>query len=165
MIFLDPTAIVGAAVASGITVATAESLTAGLVAASLAQVPGASNMLQGGVVAYQNIIKSAVLGVDAELLERVGSVDPQVAKEMALGACRLMGARVGVATTGAAGPEPHDGKAVGTVYIAVALDGVAESYEYHFSGDRQAVRQQTCDEALALLSQLVAHVPGTNPIS
>jgi nicotinamide-nucleotide amidase len=163
VITLDLPAIVARAVTAGITVATAESLTAGLVAASLAQVPGASAMLQGGVVAYQNSVKSAVLGVDPVLLERNGSVDAQVAREMALGVCRITGARVGLAATGVAGPEPHDGKPVGTVFLAVALDGVAQSYEYAFTGDRALIRQQACDESLSLLSQLVTQLPGTNP--
>lgn len=162
MIALDLPAIVAEAVAGGVTVATAESLTAGLVAASLAQVPGASAMLLGGVIAYSNSVKAGVLGVDAQVLERLGSVDAQVARDMALGACRITGARVGLAATGVAGPEPHDGKPVGTVFLAVALDGIAESYEYHFAGDRALVRQQACDEALSLLSQLVTQLPGTN---
>ncbi|WP_035748921.1 CinA family protein [Arthrobacter sp. 35W] len=147
--------LVAEAVAAGMTVATAESLTGGMVAATLVQVPGASGMLQGGVVAYQNEIKTAVLGVDPELLEANGAVDAQVARQMALGACRIMGARVGISTTGVAGPEPHGGKLVGSVFIGVALDGEAQAYEYHFDGDRALVRQQACDEALSLLGQVV----------
>ena len=108
------------AIDRGLTVATAESLTAGMVAAVLADTPGASGMLQGGVVAYQNSVKAGVLGVPAELLDAVGAVDAQVAAAMAEGARRICGADIGVSTTGVAGPEPHDGKAVGTVFIGVA---------------------------------------------
>lgn len=162
MIVLDLPLLVAAAVDAGITVATAESLTGGLVAATLVQVPGASGMLQGGIIAYQNSVKAGILGVSEALLESAGSVDPQVAREMALGACRATGARVGVSTTGVAGPEPHDGKSVGSVYIGIALDGAAQSYEYHFDGDRVLIRQQACDEALSLLQQVVAQVREQN---
>ncbi len=162
MIVLDLPLLVAAAVDAGITVATAESLTGGLVAATLVQVPGASGMLQGGIIAYQNSVKAGILGVSEALLESAGSVDPQVAREMAFGACRATGARVGVSTTGVAGPEPHDGKSVGSVYIGIALDGVAQSYEYHFDGDRALIRQQACDEALSLLQQVVAQVREQN---
>jgi nicotinamide-nucleotide amidase len=114
------TAAVAIAIGNKLTVATAESLTAGMVAATLANTPGASGMLQGGVVAYQNSVKAGVLGVPEELLAEVGSVDGQVAEAMADGARRACGADLGISTTGVAGPEPHDGKAVGTVFIGIA---------------------------------------------
>lgn len=118
----DPArAAVRALTTAGLTVATAESLTAGLVAARLADVPGASAALQGGVVAYQNHVKSGLLGVDAGLLTARGAVDAEVARQMACGARRAAGADVGVATTGVAGPEPHQGKPVGTVFVGVAV--------------------------------------------
>lgn len=148
-------ALVAAAVAANITVATAESLTAGMVAATLAQVPGASGMLQGGVIAYQNDLKERLLGVLPSLLESRGAVDPEVACAMALGVCTAAGSRVGISTTGVAGPEPHQGKAVGHVYIGVALDGEAQSYEYHFGGDRELIRVQATQEAISLLEQVV----------
>ncbi|MDJ0313726.1 CinA family protein [Arthrobacter sp. H35-D1] len=147
--------LIASAVSAGLTVATAESLTGGMVAATLVQVPGASGMLQGGVVAYQNEVKERLLGVSAALLESNGAVDPQVACAMALGACAATGARVGISTTGVAGPEPHQGKNVGTVYIAVALDGEAQSYEYHFGGDREMIRVQAVQEAISLLEQVI----------
>jgi len=98
---------------AGLTVATGESLTAGLLAARLADVPGASAVLHGGVVAYQNAVKTGLLGVPEDLLTRVGAVDADVARRMALGARAALGADVGVATTGVAGPEPHQGRPVG----------------------------------------------------
>ncbi|MEO6530071.1 MAG: CinA family protein [Specibacter sp.] len=147
--------LVNAAVAANITVATAESLTGGMVAATLVQVPGASGMLQGGVIAYQNDIKERLLGVSPSLLETLGSVDPQVACAMALGVCAAAGARVGISTTGVAGPDAHQGKEVGHVYIGVALDGEALSYEYHFAGDREMIRTQATQEAISLLEQVV----------
>ena len=110
-----PAVVVRSLLERGLTVATAESLTAGLLAAALADVPGASGTLQGGVVAYQNRVKEQVLGVDADLLEHRGAVDGDVAVQMAQGVRRVLGADVGLATTGVAGPEPHQGKPVGTV--------------------------------------------------
>lgn len=149
------TELVSSAVAAQITVATAESLTAGMVAATLAQAPGASAMLQGGVIAYQNEIKERLLGVPAEILREKGAVDAAVASAMALGVCAAAGSRVGISTTGVAGPEPHQGKAVGHVFIGVALDGEVQSYEYHFAGDREAVRTAATQEAISLLEQVV----------
>lgn len=148
-------ALVAAGIEANLTVAVAESLTAGMVAASLAQVPGASGMLQGGVVAYQNSVKARLLGVSEELLASQGAVDAAVASAMALGVCSAVGARVGISTTGVAGPEPHQGKQVGTVFIGVALDGEAQAYEYHFAGDREMVRLQAAQEAISLLEQVI----------
>ncbi|MFP5311537.1 MAG: CinA family protein, partial [Actinomycetes bacterium] len=124
------------ALGSGLTVATAESLTAGMVSAVLADTPGASGMLQGGVVAYRNSVKEAVLGVPAELLARVGSVDPDVARAMAAGARTALGADVGISTTGVAGPEAHDGKPVGRVYVGIATAAGTDAFEYSFTGSR-----------------------------
>ena len=136
----------------GKTIATAESLTAGMLCAELGSVPGASAVLQGGVVAYQNGIKHSVLGVPAGLLAEAGSVDGRVAEHMAAGARRVLGADVGVSTTGAAGPQPHDGKPVGTVFVGIATAEGTSYREYLFSGDRAAIRSAACTEALKLLA-------------
>jgi len=138
------------------TVATAESLTAGMVSAVLADTPGASGMLQGGVVAYQNSVKENVLKVSSELLADVGSVDSGVAAEMAAGARTALGADIGVATTGVAGPEAHDGKPVGTVYIGIATAAGTRGYEYSFSGSRAEIRGQACGAALERLLEALA---------
>ena len=155
----DAAAVVSAAAAAGLTVATAESLTAGLVAAGLGAGPGASAVLLGGVVAYANNVKKKVLGVDGALLASAGSVDAEVARQMAAGARRVLGADIGVATTGAAGPEPHDGKPVGCVFIAVAAPDQTVVREFSFSGDRAAIRGQACNEALILLAGVLADRP------
>ena len=147
---------VGGATERGLTVATAESLTAGMVAAVLADTPGASAMLQGGVIAYANSVKAEVLGVSRDLLDAVGSVDGQVAAAMAAGARAACGADVGVATTGVAGPEPHDGKPVGTVYIGVATGEGATSYAYRFDGARQEIRALACGAALERLLEALS---------
>lgn len=147
--------VVAAYIARGLTAATAESLTAGLVAATLADVPGASGMLRGGVVSYASEVKAGLLGVSRELLSRAGSVDPDVAAQMAQGARTACGADFGVSTTGAAGPEPHDGKPVGTVFVAVAGPDGTSVRECHFSGTREDIRAAARDAALeALLGAL-----------
>jgi nicotinamide-nucleotide amidase len=102
----------------GETVAVAESLTGGIVVAALVGVPGASQVVRGGVVAYMTDLKATLLGVDTELLERVGAVDPDVARAMARGVGVRLGADHGLATTGVAGPDPQDGHPVGEVWIA-----------------------------------------------
>ncbi|WP_285314140.1 CinA family protein [Pseudarthrobacter sp. fls2-241-R2A-168] len=139
-----------------LTVATAESLTAGMMSAVLADTPGASGMLQGGVVAYQNSVKADVLKVSAELLANAGSVDHDVAAAMAEGARSALGADIGVSTTGVAGPEAHDGKPVGTVYIGVATAAGTNAFEYVFSGSRAEIRGQACGAALEQLIQALA---------
>ena len=143
--------IVDALRGTGQTVSTAESLTGGLLCATIVDIPGASDVLRGGIVAYLAETKSDVLGVDPDLIEQVGTVHPDVAAAMAEGAVRVMGSTWGVATTGVAGPEPSEGKAVGTVHVAVAgPDGVA-TRELALHGDRGLIREQAVDAALSLL--------------
>ncbi|APX00783.1 MULTISPECIES: CinA family protein [Arthrobacter] len=144
---------VAAAVGRGVTVATAESLTAGMVAAVLADTPGASAMLQGGVVSYNNTVKRDVLGVPQELLDTVGSVDEAVAAAMAEGARRVCGADLAVSTTGVAGPGAHDGKAVGTVFVGVATAEGAHAFPYIFQGTRAEIRGLACGAALERLQE------------
>ncbi|WP_285598369.1 CinA family protein [Kineosporia sp. NBRC 101731] len=112
--------IVSALSEQGRTLAVAESLTGGLVSASLVAVPGASAVLRGAVVAYATEVKKDVLGVDPDLLSAKGPVDPDVAAQMATGARRLLKADIGIATTGVAGPGPADGAPAGRVFVAVA---------------------------------------------
>ncbi|MFJ3786738.1 CinA family protein [Streptomyces sp. NPDC090093] len=104
----------------GQTLAVAESLTGGLVAAELTGVPGASASFRGSVTAYATALKHELLGVDEALLAERGAVDPEVASQMAAGVRARLGADWGIATTGVAGPDPQDGEPVGTVYVAVA---------------------------------------------
>ncbi len=152
----DAAAVVRAAAAARLTLATAESLTAGMVAAELGTVPGASAVLAGGVVAYSNFVKKKVLGVDAGLLEAAGSVDAEVARQMADGARRALETDLAVSTTGVAGPEPHDGKPVGCVFIAAVSADRSLVCEFSFSGDRAAIREQARDEALVMLARLLS---------
>ena len=143
--------IVDALRGTGQTVATAESLTGGLLCATLVDIPGASEVVRGGVVAYLPETKSDVLGVDRSLVERVGTVHADVAAAMAEGAVRVMGSTWGVATTGVAGPEPSEGKPVGTVHVAVAGPGGVQTRDLTLHGDRPLVREQAVDAALSLL--------------
>ncbi len=135
----------------GATLAVAESLTGGLVAAELTSVPGASRVFRGSVTAYATELKRDVLGVDGVLLAERGAVDPQVAREMAEGVRQRLGADWGLATTGVAGPEPQDGKPVGTVHLAVAGPGGTSAVELRLDGDRMGIRKATVSAALELL--------------
>jgi nicotinamide-nucleotide amidase len=112
--------ILDALVARGQTLAVAESLTGGLLAATLVDVPGASRAFRGGVIAYATDLKASLVGVADDLLRAVGPVDPQVALALARGARTRCGADWGLATTGVAGPDPQDDIPVGTVYVAIA---------------------------------------------
>ena len=134
-----------------LTVGAAESLTGGLVTAVLTTVPGSSAVVRGGIVAYAADVKNTLLGVDADLLARVGTVHQDVALAMASGARERLGAAVGVATTGVAGPDPADGQPVGTVHIAVRTAGTARHEALALSGDRAQIRRGTVDHLLKLL--------------
>ena len=141
----------------GESLAVAESLTGGLVVSSLVAVPGASAVVRGGVVAYATPVKASVLGVSAALLAANGAVDPEVARQMAEGVRTALAvdgvpATWGISTTGVAGPDPQDGKPVGTVFIGVASAAGAEAFELHLDGDRDAIRQGTVSELLVRLT-------------
>lgn len=129
-------------------VATAESLTGGLVCAALVGVPGASAVVSGGIVAYTTDNKIAVLGVPIDLINTYGTVDPLVAASMANAARRRFGSTYGLATTGVAGPEVSEGKAVGTVHIAIAGPAGTTSYALNLDGDRETIRNLTVSELL-----------------
>ncbi|EAR25196.1 CinA, C-terminal [marine actinobacterium PHSC20C1] len=138
------------------TVALGESLTGGLLCAALVAVPGASAVLNGAVVAYNTAIKNQVLGVDASLLAIYGTVHPDVAAHMATGARDVLGvgeqqASYGLATTGVAGPEFHEGKAPGTVFIGLAATNFVETRDFFFTGNRAEIREQTVHAALECL--------------
>jgi nicotinamide-nucleotide amidase len=151
---LTPAVIIDALRARGWTIATGESLTAGRVAATLADVPGCSDVLRGGVVAYQADVKVGLLGVPADVAAR-GVVSAPVAEAMARGAAVALRADVGIATTGVAGPEPHEGEPVGSVWIAVATADHVTSRHLVLDGDREAIRSATVDACWELLSGIV----------
>lgn len=137
------------------TVATAESLTGGLVAAALTDVPGASAVVRGAVVCYAAEVKRDVLGVPQELIDRHGTVSRECAAAMAEGARALLRSDWAVATTGVAGPDPVEGRAVGTVHLAVAGEHGTTCRALHLHGSRAEVRSATVAKALALLQECV----------
>lgn len=139
------------------TVATAESLTAGLLAATLAGVPGASAVLQGGLIAYTVETKIALAGVPAELLDAVGPVAAPTAGALAAGARERCDATWGIGLTGVAGPEPHGGHPVGTVFLGLTgPDQVREVVELHLNGSRWEIRAAAVAEAITRLRTLIA---------
>jgi nicotinamide-nucleotide amidase len=133
------------------TVATAESLTAGLLAATLAGVPGASRVLVGGLITYTEATKIALAGVDPEILAGVGPVAAPTAEAMAVGARQRCSTTWGLSLTGAAGPEPHGGHAVGTVFLGVAGARGCESHELHLPGERWDIRYASVHQAIVAL--------------
>lgn len=147
--------LVTVATRSACSLATAESLTGGMVGQLICTVPGASAVYRGGVISYATEVKAQVLGVSASLLAERGAVDPDVALAMAAGTARVCGADYGVATTGAAGPEPCDGKPVGRVYLAVFGPGVSRSVEKNYAGGRAEIRACAARDALLLLADAV----------
>jgi nicotinamide-nucleotide amidase len=122
--------------ARGLTLGLAESLTGGMIASRLAGVPGASAVLRGGVVSYANEVKFELLGVPEGPV-----VSEETAVAMSEGACRLLGSDIALATTGVAGPDPLEGVAAGTAFLATTVGGVTEVGMVRFPGDRERVRQ------------------------
>jgi len=151
------------------TLATAESLTGGLVGATLSDVPGASAVYRGGLIVYATELKAELAHVSVQTLAADGPVAARTAAQLARGAADVCGADWGLATTGVAGPDPQDGHPVGQVYVAVAgppsegvLDEVPEGFpeadqvgvqvqELALAGDRSAIRDQTTRAVLLLL--------------
>jgi nicotinamide-nucleotide amidase len=130
------------------TIGTAESMTAGMVAARIASIPGASRVFRGSVVSYATDLKKKLLGVGADVLAG-GAVSPGTALEMAKGARRRLGVDVGVAITGSAGPEPTE-EPVGVVFVGVATPEGAATRRLQMPGDRERVRTYTTTAALHL---------------
>ncbi|PZS13595.1 MAG: damage-inducible protein [Pseudonocardiales bacterium] len=136
----------------GATVAVAESLTGGLLCAALTDPPGASTTVRGGLVVYASELKSALAGVSEALLDERGAVDPEVALALARGARTRLGATYGVGVTGVAGPDPQDGKPVGTLFAAVAGPRGEVVREDRLAGSRAEIRAAAVRVCLELLS-------------
>ncbi len=136
----------------GLHVSCAESCTGGMIASTLVNVPGVSDVLEVGYVTYANSAKQKLLGVDGDVLNTCGAVSRQVAQQMAQGAAEASGAQAAVAVTGIAGPDGGTlEKPVGLVYIGCCVNGETVVTENHFQGTRMEVRQQTTRAALELL--------------
>jgi nicotinamide-nucleotide amidase len=143
-----------------LTLATAESCTGGLVAARLTSVPGSSDVVAGGVVAYSDAVKRSELDVPAELLVQHGAVSAEVAEAMARGARRRLGVDVAVAVTGIAGPDGGtDEKPVGLVYLHAEGPGGGLGREFSFPGDRASIRARSVAGALHLVLRLLSQSP------
>lgn len=138
---------------SGQTLATAESLTAGLICATLASIPGASTVLRGGIAAYATDIKVGLLGVDHDLVASFGVVSAECAAAMAARARVLFGADWAVSATGVAGPDRQDGRDVGTVFIAVEGPSSSRVVERMLAGERNEIRAAAVSAALDLLAR------------
>lgn len=152
----DARALVADLTVCGQTVATAESLTAGLLAATLAGVPGASAVLRGGLVTYVEDTKVSLAGVAREVLDAVGPVAAPTARALAVGARQRCEATWGVGLTGVAGPEPHGGHPVGTVFLGIAGPVRADVVELRLGGSRWDIRLAAVREAVARLRSTVA---------
>lgn len=161
--------IIRLAIAQDIRIAVAESLTGGLLASTLVEVPGASRALSGAVVAYAADLKRTLLGVDDTLLLCEGPVNSEVAQQMASGvrhACAtrreegFLPAEIGVSTTGVAGPDPdpQSGQARGTVWIAVSSGADSEAIRVMLSGSRAEIRAGAVQAALQLLYAKLSEV-------
>ena len=164
---------------AGATVAAAESLTGGLLGAALTSISGSSATFRGGIVAYATDAKASVLDVPADLLDRRGAVDPDVALAMARGVRRRFGSTYGLATTGVAGPTEQEGKPVGTVFVALVgsdgagfdgagydgtgFEGAGVVRAAQLRGDRGRIRRSTVQIALDLLRRRLAGLPAEPP--
>ncbi len=140
----------------GLTVATAESCTGGMLAAALTDVPGSSDVFGWGLVTYSNEAKAQMLGVSRDTLAEFGAVSSQTAAEMACGLLRISGADIALTTTGVAGPGGGSAeKPVGLVYIACGNENDLQAKRCNFSGGSDAVRRQTVAEALSRLERVL----------
>jgi nicotinamide-nucleotide amidase len=144
----------------GLTIAVAESLTGGLLVAELIRPPGASEVVRGGIVAYATELKHSLLGVDAEHLAARGPVDPEVAIQMAAGVRRALAvdgvdARIGLSTTGVAGPAPQGGHPAGTVYVGLSFGSLTRSFALHLSGTRDEIRANVVRAAVNILDDAI----------
>lgn len=142
--------------ANKLTVSTVESCTAGLLAARLVNVAGASEVFKSGYITYSNKAKRRMIGVKKSTLEKYGAVSEQVAVQMVKGAAMLSKADVAVGITGIAGPDGgSEEKPVGLVYIACFVNGTVTVKEYHFSGNREKIRQSSVSNALIFMRECI----------
>ncbi|UWQ80876.1 CinA family protein [Leisingera sp. S132] len=157
---MDTGELIRRATAAGITIATAESCTGGMIAAALTDIPGSSAVVDRGFVTYSNAAKMQMLGVKAETLDAVGAVSEEVAAEMAEGAVRNAGVTLAVSVTGIAGPGGSEFKPEGRVCFGLACAGrpaTTETVEFGAIG-RANVRSATRDHALELLAQAISQI-------
>lgn len=139
----------------GMTLVTAESCTGGGIGAALTSVPGSSEVYKGGVISYTNWVKHHVLGVGLDVLNSCGAVSAPVAEAMASGAAGVLDADIAVSVTGLAGPGGDDyGNPVGTVFVGYSDQYRTISRAFHFTGNREDIRNQAVEAALKLILEL-----------
>lgn len=152
----DPKGLIGALRAKGLRMSAAESCTGGLIGYTVTSLPGASDVFLGSAVTYSNESKERILGVPHDILEMHGAVSEETARSMAMGSIAAYGSDVSVAVTGIAGPGgATETKPVGLVFIAVSDGSRCIVSKFIFDGDRQSVRQQTADEAIRMLEDML----------
>jgi len=138
----------------GLTLATAESCTGGMIGTTLTSIPGSSDIFLGGIISYANSAKESLLGVSNKTLAAHGAVSAETAEEMAKGAVKALGATIAVSVTGIAGPGGQTNeKPVGLVYFGVATQDSVMTGKRHFSGSRESIRLKAVAAALALLEE------------
>ena len=150
--------LIAALIARQFTVAVAESLTGGLLVSELIGPAGASAVVRGGIVAYSTVLKHTLLGVDVDLLSRVGPVHPEVARQLARNVRDRLTidgwpADIGVSTTGVAGPDSLGEHPPGTVFLGLSMGGLTRARRLDFSGSRQQIRDHTVAAALQWISE------------
>ncbi|MDD6051387.1 MAG: CinA family protein [Clostridiales bacterium] len=133
---------------SGLTVATCESLTGGMIASTLVDVPGASQVVRGGLVTYQTDTKTLLAGVPAALIAEKGVVSAEVARAMAEGARAKLQSDIAVSATGMASPGTKDEPPAGMVFVGVSSGRASRAIPLHLQGDRASIRRQSVEAAL-----------------
>jgi nicotinamide-nucleotide amidase len=149
--------------AAGASLATVESLTGGRLAAAVTAVPGASATYLGGFVTYATGLKETLVGVPHDLVVRFGVVSAECARAMATGCREATGATYALSTTGVAGPDPQEGKPVGTVFVGIAGPEGVTALSMELVGDRHQIQDRTCREALSALCEIVRNPGGEQP--
>lgn len=141
---------------AGMTVATCESLTGGLICATLVDVPGASRVVRGGLITYQTDTKTLLAGVDAGLIGEKGVVSAEVARAMAEGTRQRLGVDIAVSATGMASPGGADEPPAGTVFVGVASGKGVRAIRLNLAGDRQEIRHQTVEAAIRAIMEEIS---------
>ena len=135
-----------------ITIGCAESITSGMISAAITSVSGSSEVFLGGINSYAYSVKNSVLGVSNDLLENVGAVNAEVAKQMAQGAKKSIKCDLAISITGIAGPNSDEfNTPVGTVFIGLCSNNISEAKEFHLKGNRQQIRESATNEALRVI--------------
>lgn len=150
VLFDTASGLVAAATDAGLTIATAESLTAGQLAATIADVPGASAVLRGGLIVYATDLKATLAGVSESTLARYGAVSPETAAALARGASERCGSDIGIGLTGVAGPDPQDGVEPGTVFLGLCRTTSVTVHRLEVNGDRARIRAAATLSGLGL---------------